>query len=95
MDNIHLTATTKDIPLRVPRGGDPIWIRRKREDTTGQQLSSWNFFGNFTGAIKYYFSNTVTERRLLKYRTAGGAWVVGRIKRWNGSRWVLLSDLDL
>lgn len=95
MDNVKLTSDSKDVPVRIPRGGDPIWIRRKTADEQGQRLTTWNFFGNFTGAIKYYFSSTVAERRLLKYRNASSAWVVGRIKRWNGASWVLLSDLDL
>lgn len=95
MDNTKLVSDDKDVPIRVPRGGDPIWIRRKSYDDPGNRITAWNLFGNFTGAIKYYFSSTVAERRLLKYRNASSAWVVGRIKRWNGARWVLLSDLDL
>lgn len=95
MDNVKLTTDDKDIPIRVPRGGNPIWIRRKKADDPGQQIAAWNLFGNFTGAIKYYFSATVAERRLIKYRNASNQWVVARIKRWDGAKWVLLSDLDL
>lgn len=95
MVNDKLTVDVKDIPLRIPRGGDPIWLRRKTADHPGNQIAVWNFFGNYTGAIKYYFTASVAERRLLKYRNAGSQWVIGRIKIWTGSSWQLLSDLDL